>query len=138
MKFTVMTPKERRYSFTQSVATMAESGCIGHLRADLNGGFFSSWDDHVKELKTEQFKERFNRFVNELRADVMADREALVHFLYSNIYDAVDDRSGYERWYYRVDDGEYSYMLRLVPTKGDYNMYCYCYMKEQLDKSLEG
>ena len=138
MKFTPLNARERKYTFTQNVETQLKSGCIGHLRADLNGGFFSSWDDHIRDHKTDEFKEKFQLFVDELRRGCMADREALVHFLYSNIYDAVDDRSGYERWYYRVDDGEYSYMLRLVPTNGDYNMYCYCYVKDMLDKSLEG
>ena len=37
---------------------------------------------------------------------------------------------------FRVDTDKHAYLLRLNPTKGDYNFYCYCYVKEWLDKHI--
>ena len=61
MTIRAMKPMERMYSYTQSTQIMAQTGCIGHLRADMDtdgNGFFSSWNDHRGDLKTQEFKER--------------------------------------------------------------------------------
>ena len=33
-----MTPQERMYSYTQSQQIMGQTGCIGHLRGDMDSG----------------------------------------------------------------------------------------------------
>ena len=56
MDFRVLLPEERKYTYSQSQQINMQTGCIGHLRADMdsNGeGFFSSWDDFRKDLKTQ-------------------------------------------------------------------------------------
>ena len=37
---------------------------------------------------------------------------------------------------FRVDMEKHAFLLRCNPTKGDYNFYCYCYVKEWLDKHM--
>lgn len=37
----------------------------------------------------------------------------------------------------RVNTPDYAYLLRLNPTKGDYNIYCYCYRRDWLDHHLQ-
>ena len=37
---------------------------------------------------------------------------------------------------FRVDTDKHAFLLRCNPTKGDYNFYCYCYVKEWLDKHI--
>ena len=37
---------------------------------------------------------------------------------------------------FRVDTEKHAFLLRCNPTKGDYNFYCYCYVKEWLDKHI--
>lgn len=37
---------------------------------------------------------------------------------------------------FRVDTEQYSYMLRLNPNRGEYNLYCYCYVRQWLDRHL--
>jgi hypothetical protein len=72
MDFRVMKPEERNYTYSQSQQISMQTGCIGHLRADMdsNGeGFFSSWDDFRKDLKTQEFKDEFDAVINELRKD---------------------------------------------------------------------
>lgn len=67
-----MTPQERMYSYTQSGQIESQSGCIGHLRADMGSDgkdYFSSWTDHRSDLKTEDFKNEFDELINTLRSD---------------------------------------------------------------------
>ena len=48
------------HKHTQSSQLISQTGCIGHLRGDMdtNGeGFFTSWTDHMTRLKTDAFKE---------------------------------------------------------------------------------
>ena len=37
---------------------------------------------------------------------------------------------------FRVDTEKHAFLFRCNPTKGDYNFYCYCYVKEWLDKHM--
>ena len=139
MDFRVMKPEERNYTYSQSQQISMQTGCIGHLRADMdsNGeGFFSSWDDFRKDLKTQEFKDEFNAVINELRKDggILRNRGALSKFCFST----PDSSFGNEREYgVRVDTGKYAYLMRLNPYKGEYNLYCYCYVRDWLDKHLK-
>ena len=45
-----------------------------------------------------------------------------------------DDRNQYG---VRVDTERYSYLMRLNPNRGEYNLYCYCYQKEWLNNHLK-
>ena len=65
----IMTPEERKYTYTQSRQLIGQTGCIGHLRADLGSGeeFYSMWDDHYDELKTPEFKSELQEVINILR-----------------------------------------------------------------------
>ena len=54
----LMEPEERSFAYTQDPQTLHSSGCIGHLRVDMDStgtGFFSSWDTHSPSLKDEAF-----------------------------------------------------------------------------------
>lgn len=67
-----MTRAEQKYSYTQSQQIAGQTGCIGHLRADMDtggNGFFSSWDNHRGDLKTQEFKDEFDAVINALRFD---------------------------------------------------------------------
>lgn len=45
---------------------------------------------------------------------------------------------GNEREYgVRVNTDQYAYLMRLNPHKGEYNLYCYCYVREWLDRHLK-
>ena len=69
MSISIMLPEEKKYTYTQSKQLIAQTGCIGHLRADLGGGkdFYSSWDDHREDLKTPEFKRELDEVINTLR-----------------------------------------------------------------------
>lgn len=138
-----MTTDERKFSYSQDKETMQLSGCIGHLRGDMdsNGqGFFTSWNDHQKELKTQAFKAEFDDVVNALRFDeeyggLLKNRSSLTSYCYKNP-DSGFDGNYTKEFGFRADTDDYSYMIRCNPNKGDYNFYIYAYEREALDRVL--
>lgn len=82
MDIQILKPEERNYTYSQSQQISMQTGCIGHLRADMdtNGeGFFSSWDDFRKDLKTQVFKDEFDDVINELRSPKVASSATEQH-----------------------------------------------------------
>ena len=144
MELTVrpMTETERMYSYTQSKQIMSQTGCIGHLRAyldNLEKGFYSSWDDHRGDLKTDAFKAEFDEVINTLRFDeqyngMLENRTGLEKFCYARPESAFDNEREFG---FRADTEKFSYMLRLNPNKGEYNIYCYCYRRDWLSFHLD-
>lgn len=147
-----MTKPEQMYSYTQSSQIMGQTGCIGHLRADMDSdgnGFFSTWDDHRGYLKTDAFKAEFDAVINRLRfgpSDIngirhpdeetfLANRSTLSQYCWSQPSARMEGAD--ENYGFRVDTDAYTYMMRLNPNKGVYNLYCYCYRRDWLDQHLK-
>ena len=88
----IMTPAERSYCYTGSQQLDKQTGCIGHLRGDMDrsgNGFFTSWEDHCGELKTQAFKDEFDDFINALRFDerydgIFKNRSSLSRYCYEH------------------------------------------------------
>lgn len=141
LKIRVMTPEEREYSYTQDAEALKKSGCIGHLRVDMdsNGmGFYSTWDDHSPGLKTDKFKSEFDEVISSLRFDkdrgsMLKNRTALAEYCSRHPESTFENGDGYG---FRVDTEDHAYLLRLNPEKGEYAAYIYAYDKEMLDETL--
>lgn len=146
------TRTEDMYTYTQSSQIQGQTGCIGHLRADMDStgeGFFSSWDDHRGYLKSEQFKEEFDQVINRLRFgpgdengirhedgdSFLKNRSALAQYCWSQ--PSARMKTDQENYGFRVDTDNFTYMMRLNPNKGEYNLYCYCYRRDWLDQHLK-
>lgn len=138
-----MTEHEKMYCYTQSQQLLMQTGCIGYLRADFdsNGNnFYSTWFDYRKELKSDAFKAEFDEVINALRekseyGGLLKGRSEMTAYCRKN---ALAFEGNYTTEYgVRVDTDHYSYLLRMNPTKGDYNLYCYCYLKEWLDRHMK-
>ncbi len=134
-----MTEEEDKYSFSQSSQISGQTGLIGYLRADMDtdgNGFFSTWFDWRKDLKTDEFKTELDEVINSLReeGDVLHNRGALAVYCRST----PQARMKTEQEYFgiRVDTEKYAYLLRLNPNKGEYNLYCYCYRRDWLDDHI--
>lgn len=138
-----MTRAEQKYSYTQSQQIAGQTGCIGHLRADMDTdgkGFFSSWDNHRGDLKTQAFKDEFDAVLNALRFDeqyggILTNRSSLAE--YCRKYPESVISGDYRSFGFRADPEQYSYMLRVNPHKGEYNLYCYCYRRDRLDDHMK-
>lgn len=133
-----LTPTEQKYTYAQSMQLEGQTGTIGHLRGDFattGYGFYTTWFDTRPQWKSDEFKADLDTVINALRED-----KGLLHNRY--------DMSAFARHFpesaikgnycteygFRVDTEKHAFLLRCNPTKGDYNFYCYCYVKEWLDK----
>lgn len=134
-------PNEQLYTYSQSSSIESRCGLIGHLRADMDtdgNGFFTTWDDHNTELKTQTFKDEFDEVIRSLRFDpeydgILKDRKALARYCYSHPSCQMADGRSFG---IRVDTEQYSYLCRLNPNKDEYNAYIYAYKREWLDQHL--
>ena len=139
MTLSPMFPAERNYCYSQSQQISMQTGLIGYLRADMDSdgkGFFSTWNGFRDDLKSEDFKLEFDDVINELRKEenFLHDRSTLSKCCYRTPDSSFrNDRNEYG---FRVDTDHYSYMMRLNPNKGEYNLYCYCYVRQWLDQHL--
>lgn len=137
-----LTKTERMYSYTQAMQVMKQSGCIGHLRGSMDAGgtgFYSTWDDHNESLNDDEFKAEFNEVIDALRFDeryggVLKNRASLAQYCYSF---PESDFENNREFGFRADSEKHTYMLRLNPNKGEYNVYCYCYDRELLEHHLK-
>ena len=134
-------PEEIPFSYTQSQNDNIESGCVGFLRGDFDTsgkGFYTTWEDKVKFLKTDEFKREFDDVINSLRfgyGELLKDRSSLSAYCQNNP-DGVIEGNYTKEYGFRVDTDEHSYILRCNPTKGDYNFYVYAYDRETFEKHL--
>lgn len=137
-----MTRSEQMYCYTQSGQIRSQTGNIGYLRADMdsNGlGFFSFWNGFQDDLKTQDFKDEFDEVINHYRFGeeeaFLKNRKALTKYCYGHMEARIPGNQ-YE-FGFRVDTEKYSYMMRLNPSKGEYNLYCYCYRRDWLDRHMK-
>ena len=68
------------------------AGLIGYLRADMDtdgNGFFSSWDDYRRELKTTEFKEEFDEVTNFLKIGGTAMQDSFTQLISSGILSVI-------------------------------------------------
>lgn len=138
-----MNGSERLYVYAQSQKISMQTGLIGHLRADFGTdgtGFYSTWEDRRPDLKTEEFKKELDSVINRQRFDAdgekaLAGRRAMRDFCMGH-REALMDERGCE-YGFRTDTGKYAYLMRMNPNRGEYNLYCYCYVKEWLNRHLK-
>lgn len=138
--FRIMTPEERKYTYSQSHQISMQTGLVGYLRADMdsNGeGFFSSWNGWRDSLNTDDFSEDLDAVINGLReeGEPLHNRSTLSKFCYGTPECSFEnDRNEYG---IRVDTEKYAFLCRLNPNKGEYNLYCHCYVRDWLDTNIE-
>lgn len=134
-------PSEQKYTYNQSTQIAGQTGLIGHLRGSLEtvgSSFLSSWDDHNAHLNTPDFKTCFDEVINELRSNpnyglMLRNRASLAGFCLARPESSFGNGGDYG---IRVDTPQYAMLMRLNPNQGQYNLYCYCYVRDWLDKHL--
>ncbi|MCX4325480.1 MAG: hypothetical protein OSJ59_21390, partial [Lachnospiraceae bacterium] len=140
MEIRALTQPEQKYTYAQSMQLEGQTGCIGHLRGDFapsGYGFYTSWTDTREQWKTDEFKAGLDGVIKALRED-----KGLLHNRYDmGAFTKQFPESSFKGNYcteygFRVDTDKHAFLLRCNPTKGDYDFYCYCYVKEWLDKHM--
>lgn len=141
MEVRALTQPEQKYTYAQSMQLEGQTGCIGHLRGDFGSsgnGFYSTWFDTREQWKTDGFKAELDDIINALRED-----KGLLHSRRDmSVFAGANPESLFKGNYcaeygFRADTDKHTFLLRCNPTKGDYNFYCYCYVKEWLDKHIK-
>lgn len=143
MTFRTATKAEQMYCYTQSMQIMAQTGCIGHLRADMGSdglGFYPTWEDHYVRLKDQAFKNEINQVIHALRVEeeygcMLQNRVFLNRYCWSHMDAQMGEFSS--DFAFRADTEKFSYLLRFNTNRGEYNLYCYCYVKGWLDDHLQ-
>ena len=138
-----MTEQEQLYAYRQSSQIAGQTGNIGYLRGDFGSGgeqFYTTWEDIRSDFKTDTFKTEFDNVVNALRFDeryglLIGDRRTLAQYC-ARFPESL--MKGSDRWYgFRIESGDYSYLLRLSSTQGDYNFYINCYKQDFFNSHMK-
>ena len=141
MEIRPLTAAEQNYVYSQSSQISGQTGNIGHLRgdfADSGYGFYTTWFDTRPQWKSEEFKNELDEVVNTLRENhgLLHNRYDMKAFAKSYPSSAMQGNHCTE-YGFRTDTEKHAFLFRCNPTKGDYNFYCYCYVKEWLDRHME-
>lgn len=139
-----MQPEERLYAYRQSSQIRAQTGSIGYLRGDFGKTgteFYTSWQDHIKSFRSDDFGDEFDKVVNALRFEdvgggLFGSRNAMRLFCKENP-DSAFQGNYCEEFGFRIDKGRHSFLIRCNPMVDDYNFYVFCYVKEHLDAHME-
>ena len=71
MEIRAIAPNEWKYTYSQSMQLEGQTGNIGHLRGDFGSGgygFYTTWNDHRPQWKTDEFKTELDEVINALRS----------------------------------------------------------------------
>lgn len=135
-----MKPNEFDYCYSQSGSISGRTGLIGYMRAYFEDGrnFYSNFYDYQTDYKSYTFCDEFNELIEMLRTDqkygkMLKDLSSVKRSC--NGQTPIDPFG--QEFGFRADSAQYSYMLRLNPNKGQYNIYCYCYVRRWLERHLE-
>ena len=133
-----MTIPERKYSYAQSSQLQGQTGNIGHLRGDFGSNdnlFYTTWFDARPQLKSDEFKQDLDDVINAMRSEeygLLQNSVAMRSFGRAN-KDSEMQGNYTTEFGFRADTEKYAFLLRCIPVRGDYNFYCFCYVKEWLD-----
>ena len=104
---------------------------------------YAIWDDLTEAIYiddegvSEEFKSEWqaNDYLEQVKKSV-SEKEA-AEWLY--VERAKQDTSAKPVSYthLRADTEKHSFLIRCNPARGDYNFYCYCYVREWLDRHME-
>lgn len=147
------TPAEQQYCYSKSTQIEGQAGCIGYLRADFGSGgddFFASWFDSNREWKNPTFSNELDQLINTLRGfqteclisgttsqeTFLVGRTELSNYCHAHPEGTIQG-SPCQEIALRADSDKHAYILRLNPSKGNYNLYCYCYRRDFLDSHLK-
>lgn len=136
-----LTVPEQKYTYAQSSQLNSQTGNIGLLRGDFGSGgnsFYTTWFDDNPQWKSDEFEQDLDNVINALRSEeygLLQNRSSMTSVMQKD--ESSKMKGNYTTEYgFRADTEKYSFLLRCNPTKGDYNFYCYCYVKEWLDKHI--
>lgn len=134
------TKQQRLYLYTNHPQIAEQTGYIGYLR-----GTFEKDDNsnilHMEFFPAEtplryEFVEAFTSVMETLRAGILKSYKSMKDFCSGDGFDGRFYGDWAEEFAFRIDNAEFSFLFRLIPMRGDYNVYCYCYRSHFLDRHM--
>ena len=103
--------------------------------------FYTTWEDHVKTFRSDDFGDEFDTVINALRFDsvnggLFQGRNSMRFFCKDCPESAFEGNCGRE-YGFRIDKGQHSFLIRCNPMQDGYNFYVFCYIKKYLDSHME-
>lgn len=141
MDIKALTPAEQLYAHTQSQQLIMQTGQIGYLHGDMGRSgdeMVRTWNNSQKALKTEGFLKELGALVDSLRAadGPLHDRTSCMRFCeHAEEAGPLEDEGG--EYGFRVDTEQHAYLFRVNPHAENFNFYCFCYRRDQLDRHMQ-
>ena len=108
-----ITPDEFEFMYAKEDENI-DRGCIGHLRADFDTGksFFSTWWPENDSLKTQEFKDEFNKVINYFRKESETPILKSRSDMYNNCFNLNPTRSSTDKEIsgFKVITEKYTYL----------------------------
>ncbi len=121
---------EQKSMFYSSCEPALRNACVGHLRMDFGSGkeFYTSWWQNRDDLNDSAFRAELDEVVNGLRKDGLLKNRSEMHRICSEKKSlALDESCGFS-----VETNNHIFLLRCRPERGNYDCYCCCYNKREL------
>ena len=140
MEIRAMTLAEQIYLYPQSSQITSQTEQIGILDGEMgrtDDGSGPAWKDGRRDLKNDAFTEELSGVLNELRADggLLHDKSSLTMAAHNLPGSCLSD--GLNAAYgFRIDSGEYAFLLRCGASKQDNRYVCACYVSKWLDRHI--
>ncbi len=136
-----LSTSERKYTYAQrSMQLEGQTGSIGRLRGDFASSgheFHTTWFDTRPQWKSDEFKAELDEIINSLREDKGLLHNRFDMSSFARRFPESSFMGNYCTEYaLRTDTEKHAFLFRCNPTKGDYNFYCFCYVKEWLDRHI--
>lgn len=132
---------EMLYADIQSPRIVRRCGCVGYLAGQMDKGWLhGKWENLWPGLDTKEFRLEMKAVVERLRNDASMDsplkNKAYLSAYCRNNPSAHMKNSRYEGDHvFRADTEKYTYILRVNPYF-TVNVYCFCYLREWLDRHI--
>ena len=144
MKIKKLKKEEILYTYKNPNIISVHTGLIGYVRADFGPTgreFYHTWWGFRLEDNSESFSETLDRIIGFYRKKgrLLSDRQTLEKFVNDTSNEVLEFGKDYgfgDDYGVRIDEGDYAFLMRLNPLKGNYNFYCYCYKKDWLDSHI--
>lgn len=114
----------------------AQHGAIGYLRADFGkggNGFYTTWFDAQRDLKTPDFQREIDEVINYLRdggaMPPFASRKNLGIFCASQPTHMLDEAA---TSCFKICTAAHTYYFRCKPSKTDYDIFLFCFDNRRL------
>ena len=121
-------PEEAGIFYAQTPEQDTTLGAIGHVRMDFGRSgkdFWHTWHPRGPEkLNNTAFKAELQEVVDELRASVLKDYNAMTRYCES--HGGKIDGGWVQNYGYIIETEGYRYSLRCNPVQGDYQAYLLC------------